>query len=99
MTMWTAQEYCNDPGSWGVRIIQLKAPPPATPASCSPASVPIGGANLDVVVTGNSASGTGFFYPRAGFKHQIPAVVNAGGEQVNSLPYPDRTHIILNVTL
>ena len=99
MTMWTAQEYCNDTGSWGVRIIQLKAPPPATPASCSPASVPIGGANLDVVVTGNSASGSGFFDPGAGFTNHIAAMVNGGGVTVNGVTYTDPTHVTLNVTI
>src|SRR6266567_2140778 len=99
MTMWTAQEYCNGTDSWGVRIIQLKAPPPATPASCSPASVPVGGANLAVVVTGASAGGSGFFDPGAGFANHIGAMVNGGGVTVNSVAYTDPTHVTLNVTI
>ncbi len=33
MTFWTFQEYANSNNSWGVQVIQLKAPPPATPSA------------------------------------------------------------------
>ncbi len=35
-TFWTFQEYASANNVWGVRVIQLKAPPPATPASAEP---------------------------------------------------------------
>ena len=40
-TFWTFQEYTSDPNVWGVRVIQLKAPPPAVPADASPDTVPV----------------------------------------------------------
>ena len=35
-TFWTFQEYANASNSWGVRVIQLQAPPPATPDDSQP---------------------------------------------------------------
>src|SRR5258706_7311385 len=37
-TMWAFGEYCNSSNSWGVRAIQLLAPPPATPTSANPST-------------------------------------------------------------
>src|SRR6185369_7445944 len=59
MTMWTIQEYCDSENSYGVRVLQLLAPPPAIPVSCSPASIPAGVTNTNVLVTGTIASGSG----------------------------------------
>ena len=42
MTMWTVQEFSNATNSWAVRVVKLIAPPPATPAVASPASVAAG---------------------------------------------------------
>jgi len=36
MTMWTVQEFVAGENSYGVQVAKLLAPPPATPASCSP---------------------------------------------------------------
>src|SRR5919201_1469475 len=47
-TMWTIQEYVQAANTRGVRIAKLKAPPPATPASPSPASVATGQASTTV---------------------------------------------------
>ena len=30
-TLWAFVEYCNADDSWGVRVIEILAPPPATP--------------------------------------------------------------------
>src|SRR5437764_14963217 len=32
MTMWTVQEFCDATNSYGVRVVKLLAPPPATPS-------------------------------------------------------------------
>ena len=61
MTMWTIQEFCDATDSYGVRVAKLIAPPPATPASVSPASVPSGQTSVIVIVTGTSTAGSGFF--------------------------------------
>ena len=101
MTMWTFQEYCNATNSWGVRVIKLIAPPPATPASASPPSVaPV--SSVDVTVTGTSSSGSGFFDPGSGFLNRISAsVLNGSGAtgavSVNSITYTDPTHVTLSL--
>jgi hypothetical protein len=65
MTMWTTQEYVA--GStiygvdWGVAAEKLQAPPPATPATSTPTSIPAGQASVNVAVTGTSATGSGFY--------------------------------------
>jgi hypothetical protein len=99
MTFWSFQEYCNTTNSWAVRVLQLRAPLPATPASCSPTSVNQGDTNVNVVLTGTSASSTGFFDPDVTFPNHIAAAVNGGGVTVNSVTWTDATHITLNVTV
>ncbi len=97
MTFWTAQEYCNAANSWGVRIIQIKAPPPAIPSICNPASIVGGTTNVDVVLTGVSTSGSGFFDPGTGFQNHISAAVDGGGVVVNRTTFTDPTHLTLNL--
>jgi PKD repeat protein len=104
MTLWTVQEYCNATDSWGVRVVQLKAPPPATPATASPAAVLQGQSSVNVVVTGTSASGSGFFDPGPdpggpGFSNHLAAAANGGGVTVNSVTFSNATNITLNVTI
>lgn len=59
-TIWTFQEYANVDDSYGVRAVQVKAPPAATP-------LPIGNLsnNTDTVITltANSVDNSGFFDP------------------------------------
>jgi hypothetical protein len=101
MTFWTFQEYSNSTNSWAVRVIKLLAPPPATPSSASPPSVPQGNASVGVTITGTSLSGSGFFDPGPdtggpGFPKHIAAAVT-GGVTVNSVTYVDPTHVVLNL--
>jgi len=98
MTMWTFQERANATNSWGVQVTQLKAPPPATPSSASPNSA-IAGAMLNVIVTGTSSSGSGFFDPGSAFPNHISATVNGGGVTVNSVTYTNPTTATLNITI
>jgi hypothetical protein len=99
MTMWTAQEYCNATDSWGVRVIELRAPPPATPTNCSPATAASGATNVAVVLSGSSLNGSGFFDPGVSFPKHISATVNGGGVTVNNVAYSDPTHITLNLSV
>jgi hypothetical protein len=96
MTFWTFQEYTSTLNKWGVRVIELQAPPPATPAGTSPAAVPAGDASVDVEVTGTATSGSGFFDPGAGFDNRISAAV-AGGVDVTGVDYVDPTHVVLHL--
>ena len=59
-TIWTFQEYANVDDSYGVRVVQLKAPPPATPLPLGPLSN-----KMDTVITlkGISVDNSGFFDP------------------------------------
>ncbi len=99
MTMWSIQEFCDSANSYGVRVVKLLAPPPATPVSCSPSSITQGVANVSVVVSGTSTNGSGFFDPGAGFLNHISATVNGGSVTVNSIAYSNPTNITLNITV
>jgi hypothetical protein len=97
MTFWTVQEYADADNSWGVRVVQLMAPPPARPSSTSPSTVSLGATGVNVVVTGTSVSGSGFFDPGPAFPNRIAATVNGGGVTVNSVTFTSPTSITLNV--
>jgi Bacterial Ig-like domain len=100
-TFWTFQEYASAQNVWGVRVIQLKAPPPATPAAASPNTILPGQPSVPVTITGTSTDGSGFFDPGPdtggpGFPNRITASVG-GGVVVNSVTYTDPTHITLDL--
>jgi hypothetical protein len=99
MTMWTIQEFCNAANSYGVQVVKLLAPGPATPSSCSPASVATGTANANIIVTGTTNGDTGFFDPGVGFSNRISASVGGAGVTVNSVTYTDPTHVTMNVSV
>ena len=99
MTFWTVQEYCNANNSWGVRVIQLLAPPPATPAACLPAAALIGATNVSIIVIGTSLNGSGFFDPGPDFTNHISATFNDPAITVNSVSYTDPAHVTLSVSI
>jgi hypothetical protein len=101
-TMWTFQEYAMATNTWGVRVIQLKAPPPATPASASPPSVGQGQPSVNVTITGTSVGGSEFFDPGPdtggpGFANHIAAAVS-GGVVVNAVTFDSPTQVTLNIS-
>ncbi len=96
MTFWTFQEYANATDSWGVRVIQLKAPPPATPSAASPSAIPQSQSSVNVQITGTSSNGSGFFDPGSGFPDHISASVS-GGVGVNGVDFNDPTHVTLDL--
>jgi hypothetical protein len=103
-TLWTFQEYCNAANSWAVRAIQLKAPLPATPSGCSPATVNQGDSSVNITVTGTSASGTAFFDPGPdtggpGYANHLAAGVSGSGVTVNSVTFTDATHFTMNISV
>jgi hypothetical protein len=97
MTMWTIQEFCDSTNSYGVRVVRLLAPPPATLSSASPASVPLGQTSVNVTITGTQTSGSGFFDPGSGFPQRLSVSVS-GGVAVNSVLYTDPAHITLTIS-
>jgi hypothetical protein len=101
MTFWTFQEYANANNSWGVRVIQLQAPPPATPTTATPSTVPLGQCSVAVDLEGTSTDGSGFFDAGAdpggpGYVSHIQASVS-GGVAVNGVTYVDPTHVTLDL--
>src|SRR5262249_26238932 len=100
-TFWTFQEYANANNSWGVRAIQLKAPPPATPDSASPSTVVADASPHVVQITGSSVNGSGFFDttdpgpPYPDYNHISATVSN--GVVVNSVTATDPTHVTLDL--
>ena len=99
MTFWTVQQYCNALNSWGVRVVQLRAPPPVTPLACSPASLSPGATNVNLVVTGLSNGGSGFYDPGPGFSNRLSVAINDAGVMVNRVSYLDPTTVALNVSV
>src|SRR5438876_9408539 len=99
MTLWTIQEFCDSANSYGVRVARLLTPPPATPSNCSPSSVATGANNVDVVVSGLSANGSGFFEPGVGFANHITGTVNGGGVTVNNVTFADPTHVTFHMSI
>ena len=96
-TMWTIQEYTSSAtNKWGTRIAKLMAPPPATPTSSSPGTVPGGSTSTTTTITGTSTAGSGFFDPGPGFANRIGATVT-GGVTVNSVTYVDPSHVTLDL--
>lgn len=100
MTMWTIQEWCQTNGNgFAVQAAQLRAPLPATPVNCNPSSLAAGASNVNVVVTGQVVSGSGFFDPGAGFASHISAGASTGDVIINSVTYNNPTNITLNVSV
>jgi hypothetical protein len=103
MTMWTIQEFCDSTDSYGVRVVKLIAPLPATPSSTDhPGGVSAGLSSVSVVVTGTSVSGSGFYDPGTNlaapalpFNH-ITATVS-GGVTVNGVTYNNPTSVTLDL--
>jgi hypothetical protein len=59
-TLWTFQEYANVDDSYGVRVVQFKAPPPATPAAVGTVS---NKTDTTIILEGESVDNSGFFDP------------------------------------
>lgn len=97
MTMWTIQEFTAAQDVYGLRVVKLLAPPPATPSSLSPSSVPYGQPAVNVTITGTSTSGSGFFDPGAGFAKRLE-VAFGGGVTVQSVSYTDPTHLTATIS-
>ncbi len=96
MTMWTFQEYCNATNTYGARVTQLIAPPPATPSSVVTGEaintqVPQGRTAYFVTINGTAVSGSGFYDPGANlappalpFNHVNVTIPGAGAPTVNA---------------
>jgi len=59
-TIWTFQEYADVDDSYGIRVVQLKAPPPATPAAIGTV---YNKTDTTIILEGTSVDHSGFFDP------------------------------------
>lgn len=92
-TIWSFQEYTASDDNFGVRAIQIKAPPPATPLPLNTIS---NKDNLWVTVKGVSVDNSGFFDPgkdEGGPGYNRLSVKATGGLLVSSLRFISPTEI------
>ncbi len=96
LTWWAFQEYVSATNQWAVRVIEVPAPPPATPVSATVATP--GSGSTDVVVTGASTNGSAFSDPGpgSGIANRLTASVS-GGVVVNSFTVNSPTQLTLNL--
>jgi hypothetical protein len=99
-SLWTIQEYTPVANQYGTRFAQLKAPPPATPASASPPSVATGQSAASVVITGTSSAGSGFYDTPASLsgepcRTRLASAVS--GVIVNSVTWNSPTEVTLSL--
>lgn len=102
MTMWTFQEYCDAANSWGMRVVQLKAPAPPPTVSLTPLPTVGNSAAIALAIVATSTpNNTGFFDPGAdvsgpGFLNHLTASAT-GGIVVNSVTFTDPTHMDISI--
>lgn len=92
-TMWSFQEYATSDDNFGVRAIQVKAPPPATPLPLNALS---NKDNIWVTIKGVSVDNSGFFDPgsdKGGPGYNRLSVKATGGLLVSSLRFISPTEI------
>ena len=99
MTMWSFVEYCNNTNSWGVRVIQAKAPAP--PAITSVAGTIVPCSISPVTINGTNGVPEKFFDPGAdaggpGFAKRL-AVTCTGGIIVSNVVFVNGTQINCNL--
>lgn len=99
MSIWTVQEFAAATDIWGTWIAQLRAPPPATPVACSPSALGDVALSTNIVVTGSSTAGAGFFDPGPGFSNRIAVTINGSDLVINSVTVDSPTQLTLNVTV
>ena len=102
MTLWTIQEYCSAINVWGVRVVQLIAPPPPVLSTASPATVCQGRTGIEVAVGGNAPPGSGFFDPGSdtggpGYAGHLSAMI-VGGPTVSSTRFDSPSQVTLTLS-
>jgi hypothetical protein len=99
MTMWSFQEWCENTNSWGVQVVQLVAPPPASPVSAG--MVCQGLPSADITVNGTASGGAAFFDPGPdtggpGYLSHLAATIN--GVVVNGVTVNSATQVTVHVS-
>lgn len=94
MTLWTFQEYTTNTNQWGLRAIQVAAPPPAQTPVASAAN--FCGANVLVTINGNATNNAGFFDPGSdagGPGYNRLAITSSGGIPVSDVSFISATQV------
>ncbi len=91
MTMWTFQQYTTGLNRWGVRAVQLKAPPPASPLQLSGLGCAPNGAS-NVTLNGTSSNNSGWFDPGAGYSKRL-TVSSTGNATITNVQFITPTQI------
>ena len=92
-TIWTFQEYANVDNSYGIRAVQFKAPPPASPASVGTLS---NKTDTTIILEGTSVDNSGFFDPGKdvnGPGYNRLSVKSTGNIIVNNIKFISPTKI------
>ena len=97
MTLWTLQQFVDGFDSWGLQLVRIQAPPPATIAAVSPNTLASGLTGASLAVTGTSSSGSGFFDPGPGFLRRLAASFSGAGVTVTGVTYSSPTSLTLTV--
>ncbi len=97
MTLWTLQQFVDGPDSWGLQLVRIQAPPPASIAVVAPNTLASGLTGASVTVTGTAVAGAGFFDPGAGFVRRLAASFGGAGVSVTNVAYTSPTSITLTV--
>jgi Concanavalin A-like lectin/glucanases superfamily len=100
MTMWSFVQYCNAANSWGVRAIQIKAPPPATPIALG--TLPCGNPNASnienaITLNGTSVNNSEFFDPGTGYANRLNVSTTGAGASINNITFVSPTQITFNI--
>ncbi len=101
MTMWAFHQYCNTTNSYGVRAIQLKAPPPATPSalgtiSCGIGPV-IGTRTTPITLNGTSTNNSEFYDPGTGYTNRLAVTTTGAGVSITNVVFVSPTQITFNI--
>ncbi|MGD9902375.1 MAG: Ig-like domain-containing protein [Vicinamibacterales bacterium] len=97
MTVWTLQQFVDGFDSWGLRLVRVVAPPPATITSVAPGTLAAGLTAATVTVTGSATGGRGFFDPGTGFARRLAAAFSGAGVTVTNVAYQSPTSVVLTV--
>jgi hypothetical protein len=98
MSVWTFQEYASNTNQYGIRVLKLQAPPPATISSVSP-STGAPGTSVDLTVNGDTSAGTGFFDPGAGFTGRLTASFSGTGVTVSKVTFVSASKITVTAEI
>ncbi len=101
MTIWAFHQYCNTANSYGVRAIQLKAPPPATPVApgtigCGTGPV-VGTRTTSITLNGTSSNNSEFFDPGTGYTNRLAVSTTGAGASITNLVFVSPTQITFKI--